>query len=95
VQVKPESLKAIALRLGKCRFRVRNVISMYDYLTMDAEYDGFITMVNLDNKVYSQINTEQNRYVLLSSSEEVEYLNGKNLTTQSAIEFAGANYWHI
>jgi hypothetical protein len=88
--VTPQSVMDIAQRVGKRRFRFRSVHSLEDYLTTEDEDQGFVVVINLDNGQYFQLNAEQPRYVLLSSPDEVNYLNG--LKSQAAINAAGQNY---
>lgn len=72
------------------RFRFRNVLSAHDYFTAEQDNAGFVTVINLDTGYYSQINTDHVRYALLSSPDEIEYLN--RLRYDEAITAAGQNY---
>jgi len=93
MQTKPQSIREITEVVGeRKKFRFRDFITMYDFFTPEniGEEFGHIMVLNLDNRVYSQLNTQIRQFVLLSSPEEIKYLN--NLTYQGAINAARKNY---
>ncbi len=83
-----DSIKAIAQRVERRKFRFRNVMSLVDYLATEDECGGFVMSVNLDTGRWSQINAEQKRYALLSSDDEVDFLNSR----KDVIQVVLSNY---
>ncbi len=86
------SITEIALLVNNTYFRIRNVFNLRDYLVIEKPNDYFVHVYSLDPAYTprSFVNSDLKRYILLSTKEEVKYLN--SLDDIKAIQEASRNY---
>jgi hypothetical protein len=76
----PESKSLIEIfrDVGQNCYRVRNTISLDDFLVTNIENPEWVTATNLDSCVCNVMNATQKRYILLSDADELALFTKSN-----------------
>ncbi len=72
------SIAEIGVIVNKTYFRVRNTITLRDYLVLQSTKNYFVDVYALDKLQRSFVSSDSRIYSLLSTPQEIVYLNSLN-----------------